>query len=104
MTVTAGVAAVKGTYAGTVELADLVAPESLVLKAAGAGAPGTIGADVAVRLSATGDGRTRIDALAQLHRLASQASLRGLASASAPRMDWGGGDDRYEHVVALVRA
>ncbi|HET7690741.1 MAG TPA: carbon monoxide dehydrogenase subunit G [Nocardioidaceae bacterium] len=56
MTVTAGVAAIKGTYAGTCELRDLHLHESLVLKAQGAGAPGTIGADVQVRFA--GDGGT----------------------------------------------
>ena len=44
MTVTAGVASIKGTYAGSCELRDLVEHESLVMKLDGAGAPGTIGA------------------------------------------------------------
>ena len=39
MSVTAGVAAIKGTYAGEVSLHDKVAPSSLRLKATGAGAP-----------------------------------------------------------------
>jgi carbon monoxide dehydrogenase subunit G len=50
MSVTAGVAAIKGTYAGEVSLADKVAPHSLTMKASGAGAPGTIDADVKVSL------------------------------------------------------
>ena len=49
MTVTAGVASIKGTYAGSCELRDLVEHESLVMKLDGAGAPGTIGATVHVR-------------------------------------------------------
>jgi uncharacterized protein len=49
MTVTAGVASIKGTYAGSCELRDLVEHESLVMKLDGAGAPGTIGATVQVR-------------------------------------------------------
>lgn len=49
MTVTAGVASIKGTYAGSCELRDLVEHESLVMKLDGAGAPGTIGATVNVR-------------------------------------------------------
>ncbi|WP_299921924.1 carbon monoxide dehydrogenase subunit G [uncultured Nocardioides sp.] len=49
MTVTAGVASIKGTYAGSCELTDLVEHESLVMKLDGAGAPGTIGATVNVR-------------------------------------------------------
>ena len=48
MTVTAGVAAIKGTYAGTCVLSDLSEPSSLVMKLDGAGAPGTIGATVNV--------------------------------------------------------
>ena len=50
MTVTAGVAAIKGTYAGSCELSDLDQHSSLVMKLQGAGAPGTIGADVNVAL------------------------------------------------------
>jgi uncharacterized protein len=60
MTVNAGVASIRGTYAGTVELRDLDAPRSLVLKAAGAGAPGMIDTSVAVRFDDGGDGTTRV--------------------------------------------
>lgn len=60
MTVNAGVASIKGTYAGTVELRDLDAPRSLVLKAAGAGAPGTIDTTVAVTFDDGGDGTTLV--------------------------------------------
>ena len=60
MTVTAGVAAVRGTYSGSYELLDLEPHESLKLKAACAGAPGTISADVAVGLTDNGDGTTRL--------------------------------------------
>lgn len=60
MTVTAGVAAIKGTYAGTCRLTDLRPGESLVLSAQGAGAPGTIAADVFVRFGDNGDGTTRL--------------------------------------------
>lgn len=59
MTVTAGVASIKGTYAGTCELRDLVEHESLVMKLDGAGAPGTIGATVQVRFTPEGSS-TRI--------------------------------------------
>lgn len=51
MTVSAGVASIKGSYAGTVQLAELQPPTSFVLRASGAGAPGTVSAEVAVRLS-----------------------------------------------------
>lgn len=49
MTVTAGVAAIKGTYDGTCALSELVPHESLVMRLQGAGAPGTIDATVDVR-------------------------------------------------------
>jgi carbon monoxide dehydrogenase subunit G len=58
MTVTAGVAAIRGTYRGSCELRDLSPHESLVLKASGAGAPGTIAADVKVDFNDNGDGTT----------------------------------------------
>ena len=60
MTVTAGVAAIKGTYAGSCELSDLDPHSSLVMKLQGAGAPGTIGADVNVAFRDGGDGTTTI--------------------------------------------
>ncbi|WP_309648370.1 carbon monoxide dehydrogenase subunit G [Nocardioides sp.] len=60
MTVTAGVAAIRGTYTGTCRLTDLNPHESLVLAASGAGAPGTIQADVKVGLTDNGDGTTRL--------------------------------------------
>lgn len=60
MTVTAGVAAIKGTYAGTCELRDLNPHSSLVLAAQGAGAPGTISADVKVTFSDAGNGTTHL--------------------------------------------
>jgi carbon monoxide dehydrogenase subunit G len=59
MTVTAGVASIKGTYAGSCVLTDLVEHESLVMKLDGAGAPGTIGATVNVRFTPDG-GSTRV--------------------------------------------
>ena len=58
MSVTAGVAAIKGTYAGEVSLSDKVTPSSLTMKASGAGAPGTIDADVKVRLAPSAEGGT----------------------------------------------
>jgi carbon monoxide dehydrogenase subunit G len=58
MTVTAGVASVRGTYAGDVRLTDQRAPHGFVLRASGSGAPGTVSADVAVELAAGDDGTT----------------------------------------------
>ena len=45
MTVSAGVAAIKGTYSGSCVLEDLRAGDGLTMKLKGAGAPGTIDAD-----------------------------------------------------------
>ena len=56
MTVTAGVASIKGTYAGTCSLSDLAPHESLVMRLQGAGAPGTIDATVRVVLQDEADG------------------------------------------------
>ena len=58
MTVTAGVAAIKGTYTGSCVLSDLVEHESLTMRLDGAGAPGTVGATVRVRFAGDGDGTT----------------------------------------------
>ncbi|HEU4811532.1 MAG TPA: carbon monoxide dehydrogenase subunit G [Nocardioides sp.] len=60
MTVTAGVAAIKGTYAGSCALSDLQTHQSLVMHLQGAGAPGTIDATVDVRFEDLGDAGTRI--------------------------------------------
>ena len=60
MTVTAGVAAIRGTYDGTCTLSDLKEHESLVMRLQGAGAPGTIDATVNVAFAADGDGTTRV--------------------------------------------
>ena len=56
MTVTAGVAAIRGTYAGNCELRDLHPHESLVMAVQGSGAPGTLAADVTVRFEEREDG------------------------------------------------
>jgi carbon monoxide dehydrogenase subunit G len=65
MTVYAGVASIKGSYLGTVRLADQQPPGAFTLHAAGAGSPGTVQAEVQVRLSDDpGDGeeaRTRLE-------------------------------------------
>lgn len=59
-TVSAGVASIKGTYHGNVELTEQVEHESFLLRASGQGGPGTISADVRVRLQAAEDGGTDI--------------------------------------------
>jgi uncharacterized protein len=51
MTVTAGVASIKGVYTGEVRLTDQQPPDKFLLKAAGSGGPGTVSADVWVVLA-----------------------------------------------------
>lgn len=58
MRVTAGVAAIRGTYDGEVAITDKNEPDSLRMKASGSGAPGTIDATVDVRLAAVDGGGT----------------------------------------------
>lgn len=58
MRVTAGVAAIKGTYDGEVAITDKDEPDSLRMKASGSGAPGTIDATVDVRLAPGNGGGT----------------------------------------------
>ncbi|WP_406313455.1 carbon monoxide dehydrogenase subunit G [Streptosporangium sp. NBC_01639] len=60
MTVTAGVASIKGVYQGEVALSEPDAPQRFVLKARGQGAPGTVEATVEIRLSEI-EGGTRVD-------------------------------------------
>ncbi|MEU7004820.1 carbon monoxide dehydrogenase subunit G [Nonomuraea sp. NPDC046570] len=60
MTVSAGVASIKGVYEGEVALSGHARPEGFVMRARGQGAPGTVDATVRVRLSEV-DGGTRID-------------------------------------------
>jgi carbon monoxide dehydrogenase subunit G len=56
MTVTAGVAAIKGTYAGSCALSALDPHQSLVMRLNGAGTPGTIDATVDVTFRAVDEG------------------------------------------------
>ncbi|MHA6797308.1 SRPBCC family protein (plasmid) [Pseudonocardia bannensis] len=60
MTVTAGVASVKGTYLGEVALTDQQRPDSFVLRASGSGGPGTVKAEVDVTLKEIDHGSTQL--------------------------------------------
>jgi carbon monoxide dehydrogenase subunit G len=83
MTVTAGVASIKGTYAGSCRLTDLVEHESLVMKLDGAGAPGTIGATVNVRFTPEGSStRVSYDADAIVGGMIGGVGQRMLTSVS----------------------
>ena len=59
--VEAGVASIKGVFAGDVTLTDQAEPSSFVLHAAGAGAPGTVNADVRVTLTEIDGDSTQLD-------------------------------------------
>lgn len=61
MTVTAGVASIKGTYTGVCNLNDLKPYDSLLMRAEGSGGPGTVGVDVVVGFKDLGDGTTRLN-------------------------------------------
>ena len=58
LTITAGVASIRGTYVGRVALREPDPPRSFVLRARGQGVPGTVDATVMVRLSENGDATT----------------------------------------------
>jgi carbon monoxide dehydrogenase subunit G len=60
MRVAAGVGSIKGVYDGQVRLSDQEEPGSFRLHAQGAGAPGTIGADVLVTLEEAPGGGTAL--------------------------------------------
>jgi carbon monoxide dehydrogenase subunit G len=60
MTVTAGVAAIKGTYQGQCTLSDLEQHRGLTMRLSGAGAPGTIDATVQVSFASPAAGSTEI--------------------------------------------
>ena len=58
LTITTGMAAVRGTYTGEVSLADQQPPGSFTLRASGTGGPGTISTDVRVQLATAQNGST----------------------------------------------
>lgn len=60
MTVTAGVAAIKGSYDGEIGISDVTEPTAFTMKAQGAGAPGTIATTVEVSLSPGESGGTAV--------------------------------------------
>ncbi len=84
MTVTAGVAAIKGTYNGSCALSDLKERESLMMTLQGAGAPGTVDATVEVRFSEPAPGQTEIayDADAVVGGMVGGVGQRMLSSVS----------------------
>ncbi len=61
LTVTLGVASIKGSYTGEVAFSDLRQPAALTMRANGSGGPGTIDTTVRVGFTALPDGTTRVD-------------------------------------------
>ena len=81
MTLSAGVAAIKGVYDGRVQLLDKVEPRSLRMVASGSGGPGTIEVSVAVNVEPDGEGsHLTYDADATVGGMIGGVSQRMLAS------------------------
>lgn len=82
LTVSMGVAAIRGTYAGEVSLYDMTEPTQLTMRAAGSGGPGTIDTTVGVTLTDQGDGTTLLayDAVATVGGAAGGVGQRVLTS------------------------
>jgi len=79
MTVTAGVAAIKGTYAGRVALSEQDAPTSFRMTASGSGGPGTVQTEVRVALTDDGADSTRV-------RYDADAEVGGVVAGVGQRM------------------
>jgi uncharacterized protein len=60
MSVSVGVGAIRGTYAGEVKLTDQQRPTSYVMHASGAGAPGNARAQVTINLQPADGGKTNL--------------------------------------------
>jgi carbon monoxide dehydrogenase subunit G len=82
MTVTAGVASVRGTYSGEIALSERHEPDSFLMVASGSGGPGTVSTNVRVTLSATTEGFTELsyDADAVIGGMLAGVGQRMLAS------------------------
>ena len=63
---TAGVAAITGTFEGSVRITDQAAPESYRLRIEGSGAPGFVNGDAAMTLRDLGGGSTGVDVKADV--------------------------------------
>lgn len=88
MTISAGVASVKGVYTGEVSLSEQVAPHSFTLRGSASGAPGSVDAAVRVTL-AEQDGGTRLgyDADAVVGGMVGGVGQRMLASVARRMAD-----------------
>lgn len=79
MTIAAGVGSITGVYDGQVRLTDREQPGSFRMHAQGAGAPGTIGAEVLVTLADAADGGTELT-------FAADATVGGMIGGVGQRM------------------
>ncbi len=82
MTVTAGLASVRGTYSGEIALSEQRQPSSFRMVASGSGGPGTVRTSVRVTLSDTSEGFTELsyDADAEIGGMLAGVGQRMLAS------------------------
>lgn len=94
MMISAGVASIKGTYAGEVTLSDHEPPHAFTLRATGQGAPGTIDATVRVLLAEAAEG-TRVD-------YAADATVGGMVGGVGQRMLAGVGKKMAGQFFAAV--
>lgn len=108
MTVAAGVGSIKGVYDGEVHLTDHEEPSSFRMLAQGAGAPGTIGAEVLVLLEDGPDGGTslRYDADAVVGGMIGGVGQRMLTGVSKKMADefFGNVDSLLAGIPAAVPA
>lgn len=83
LTISAGVAAIRGTYSGRVALSDPDPPTSFTLRAQGQGAPGTVDATIRIHLSPEGEStRVAYDADATVGGMVGGVGQRLLSGAA----------------------
>jgi carbon monoxide dehydrogenase subunit G len=88
LTVTAGVGAITGTYTGSIALTEQQPPTALVLRASGAGSPGTVTTTVQVRLADnSNETRLRYDADATVGGMIAGVGQRMLAGVARRQAD-----------------
>ncbi len=85
MTVRIGIALMKGTYSGTVTIADAIRPEAYRLVTAGDGAPGSAQGTVKITLGEAGSG-TLVKYLAEMKAQGGLARLGGPLLAGTAKM------------------
>ena len=84
--ITIGMAAITGTYEGTVVISDRVDQESYKLSVQGQGRPGFVKGDAAIRLRADGGGTTVVDLTATVQTGGAIARLGQRLIGSAAKM------------------